>query len=78
MRVALTYFSEVAHDFDTTTDGAYHEVLKLTIPQAVNLDFHTGIAKDTLLFGSTSQKTAAVIITSPKVAVYVCCSESRS
>lgn len=52
LRVALTYFSEVDHDFDTTTGGAFTEVLEVRTPQAVNLDFQTGIAEDTLLFGS--------------------------
>ncbi len=52
LRVALTYFSEIEHTFDTTTAGVVEEELDVKTPQAVNLDFQTGIAADTLLFGS--------------------------
>ncbi|RED13175.1 OmpP1/FadL family transporter [Pontivivens insulae] len=65
MRVALTYHSEVEHE-NTTTETltffnqaapATPSVLSRTttvttdFPQAFNLDFQTGIAADTLLFG---------------------------
>lgn len=63
LRVALTYFSKVSHKFDTveTLPGGAAAVLgaatvnaitETDTPQAVNLDFQTGIAKDTLVFGS--------------------------
>lgn len=65
LRVALTYFSEVDHDFDTTTGGAFQEVLNVTTPQAVNLDFQTGIAKDTLLFGSIRWAEYSVVQVTP-------------
>lgn len=57
LRVALTYFSEVKHGFDTTQSGGPASPAGITrtdvkTPQAVNLDFQTGIAPDTLLFGS--------------------------
>ncbi|MBT9245181.1 outer membrane protein transport protein [Gemmobacter fulvus] len=63
MRVALTYFSKVRHKFDTVETlpgGAAAQLGVATIdtftnvdtPQAVNLDFQTGVAKDTLVFGS--------------------------
>jgi long-chain fatty acid transport protein len=50
LRVALTYYSETEH---THTSSAGPAVTPNTInpPQSVNLDFQTGIAKDTLLFG---------------------------
>ncbi|MDT8855979.1 outer membrane protein transport protein [Paracoccaceae bacterium Fryx2] len=55
LRVALTYNSVVKHDFDTveTLNGATigTETTNVKTPQTVNLDFQTGIAKDTLLFG---------------------------
>lgn len=51
MRVALTYNSAITHDFATTENGAASDPLRLEVPQSVNLDFRTGIAKDTLLFG---------------------------
>lgn len=55
-RVALTYNSAITHSLEsvetgfvagTTTSGFDTEV-----PQSLNLEFQTGIAKDTLLFGS--------------------------
>jgi long-subunit fatty acid transport protein len=57
LRVALTYNSDLDHEFDTieTVGGGAVVVgttpTDVTLPQSVNLDFQTGIAKDTLLFG---------------------------
>lgn len=56
LRVALTYNSEVKHDFLTTerlgaAQIAPQSVTNVTLPQSVNLDFQSGIAEDTLLFG---------------------------
>ncbi len=51
LRVALTYNTQISHDltglhnFAATTGN-------VTIPQSFNLDFQTGIAENTLLFGS--------------------------
>ncbi len=47
MRIALTYSSPV----DLALDGSAGD-LSTTMPESVNLDFQTGIAQDTLLFGS--------------------------
>lgn len=47
MRVALTYSSEI----DLELDGSVGD-LSTTLPESINLDFQTGIAADTLLFGS--------------------------
>ena len=47
LRVALTYSTEV--DFEL--DGSAGD-LTTTMPESINLDFQTGIAADTLLFGS--------------------------
>ncbi|MBT8412136.1 MAG: transporter, partial [Octadecabacter sp.] len=47
LRVALTYSSEI----DVALDGTAGD-LSTTLPESVNLDFQTGIAADTLLFGS--------------------------
>ncbi|MDM7930666.1 outer membrane protein transport protein [Tabrizicola sp.] len=53
LRVALTYHSKVKHEFETTQaffpSGTITEV---ETPQSVNLEFQTGIAKDTLVFGN--------------------------
>ncbi len=60
LRVALTYSSAITHRMKTTEDGLGAFGLpdglvsrtRVKTPQSVNLDFQTGIAPDTLLFGS--------------------------
>ncbi len=63
LRVALTYFSKVTHDLDTTETFAsplgpipagvpLTPVTSVDTPQAVNLDFQSGVAKNTLVFGT--------------------------
>jgi long-subunit fatty acid transport protein len=51
-RVALTYHSAITHDFSSTEQGFVPGEFSTTTPQAVNLEFQTGIAADTLLFGN--------------------------
>ena len=55
MRVALTYNSKIKHDFDATevAGGAtIDSTFNTNLPQSVNLEFQTGVAEDTLVFGS--------------------------
>jgi long-chain fatty acid transport protein len=59
LRVALTYSSKVKHDFlpVETTQAPLPPALfgvptRVETPQSVNLDFQTGVAEGTLLFGS--------------------------
>ena len=58
LRVSLTYSSEVSHSNDVTEtflNGAVTtpaSTAEFETPQSVNLAFQTGIAEDTLLFGS--------------------------
>lgn len=52
LRVALTYNSEVDHDFAATENGVVSLPFTTTIPKSVNLEFQSGIAQNTLLFGS--------------------------
>lgn len=64
LRVAVTYFSEVSHDFDTTETfdtvagtQTFEGKTKVNAPQSVNIQFQTGLAREgilanTLLFGS--------------------------
>jgi long-chain fatty acid transport protein len=58
LRVALTYSSRVKHEFSvfetSTVPGltAVSSTTHVETPQSLNLDFQSGIAKDTLLFGS--------------------------
>lgn len=54
LRVALTYNSAIKHEMDTTqtiVPPATGTVTEVETPQSINLDFQTGIAKDTLVFG---------------------------
>lgn len=51
MRVALTYNTAIKHDL-TGTHNFAPATGSVRIPESFNLDFQTGIAKDTLLFGS--------------------------
>lgn len=63
LRVALTYYSAIAHDMDTVetlpagaaillgTDRLF-STTRVKLPQALNLDLQTGIAEDTALFAS--------------------------
>jgi len=55
LRVALTYYSEIEHELSTTENngGTISDTsTDFITPQSVNLEFQTGIMKDTLLFGS--------------------------
>ncbi len=56
LRVSLTYESGVTHEFETTEVFAGNPEVESTteieMPQSVTLDFQSGIAQDTLLFGS--------------------------
>lgn len=52
LRVALTYNSAIEHEFDTTESiSAASSVTTTKTPQSVNLDFQSGIAANTLVFG---------------------------
>lgn len=58
LRVSLTYNSAIDHNFDATESSPLTMGMDVegdfdtTIPQSVNLSFQSGIAADTLLFGS--------------------------
>ena len=51
-RVALTYYSAIEHTMNTTEFGAFETQTDIETPQAVNLEFQSGVATDTLVFGS--------------------------
>lgn len=52
-RVALTYLSPITHTFDATEPAAAGDGrFATTVPQSVLLEAQSGIAEDTLLFGS--------------------------
>lgn len=57
LRVSLTYQSEIEHKFDSHetfvgTPFSLDSTTKVKLPQTVTLDFQSGIAADTLIFGS--------------------------
>lgn len=56
LRVSLTYYSKIAHSLDTnestTTTGVVPTSTDVDTPQSVTLDFQTGVAPRTLVFGS--------------------------
>lgn len=60
LRVAFTYHSEIDNDLSGTEDVSFGTVpaavaateFTVTTPASYNLDFQTGIAEDTLLFGN--------------------------
>jgi len=54
MRIALTYFTEVDHELTGThgVPGPLDATATVSMPAAFNLDFQTGVAQDTLVFGS--------------------------
>ncbi|QDY68936.1 OmpP1/FadL family transporter [Qingshengfaniella alkalisoli] len=66
LRLAVTYFSSIEHEFKTTesfavdvngdgvpdaTNSSRSAKTKVKTPQAVNIDFQTGVAENTLVFG---------------------------
>jgi long-chain fatty acid transport protein len=72
-RVALTYNSAITHSLESTETGfaAGSTVagFETEVPQSVNLEFQSGIAKDTLLFGSIRwQDWTAFVIDPPRYA----------
>jgi len=52
LRVSLTYNSKIKHELATTEVGFGASTTVVETPQSVNLEAQSGIAKDTLLFGS--------------------------
>lgn len=70
MRVALTYQSAIKHDFKSVESaprlGARNTGFMVETPQQLTLDFQTGVAADTLLFGSVRwREWSAFNITPP-------------
>jgi long-subunit fatty acid transport protein len=66
LRVALTYTSEIEHELGTTDTFGSTADTEVTTPQAVNLDFQSGIAADTLLFGSIRWAEYSVVLVEPE------------
>ncbi|QJF51333.1 OmpP1/FadL family transporter [Roseobacter ponti] len=56
LRVALTYQSTIKHELDTTESSVLGlnvtSTTEIETPQSLTLDFQSGVAEDTLVFGS--------------------------
>lgn len=52
LRLALTYNSEIKHALASAEYGTIEDEFEVTTPQSINLDFQSGVAQDTLVFGS--------------------------
>ncbi|RUS60358.1 hypothetical protein EGN72_09045 [Pseudorhodobacter sp. E13] len=52
LRVALTYNSKIKHKVDTLENGVLPSTTTVNTPQSVNLEFQSGVAANTLVFGS--------------------------
>lgn len=71
LRIALTYHSEIKHDLDTVETGVpllgtVRSTTEIIAPEALNLDFQSGIAENTLLFGSIRYARYSDTIVSPE------------
>jgi long-subunit fatty acid transport protein len=75
-RVALTYNSAITHSLDSFETGfvagSSTSGFETEVPQSVNLEFQTGIAKDTLLFGSIRWvEWSAFVINPPRYDIFL-------
>jgi long-chain fatty acid transport protein len=85
MRIALTYHSKINHDIAIVENhggiSATASTLKVTAPESFNLDFQTGIAANTLLFGTIRQAKWTQMSLCPaqyKAATGVCLKEFKN
>ena len=76
LRVALTYHSEVEHELDLTENsisdviapnGQETNAEDVSMPQALNLEFQSGVAEDTLVFGSVRWVEWSETVINPKL-----------
>lgn len=73
MRVALTYHTKISHDIaiSESVAGTAHinvaSTLKTETPEAFNLDFQTGIAENTLLFGTIRHVKWTQMVLAPTI-----------
>ena len=66
-RISLTYNSEIAHELDTIESGPApgRSTTDITTPRSLDLSFQTGVAPDTLLFGSVRWTDASAFRVTP-------------
>lgn len=66
LRVGLTYESAITHDFDVKEIGAPSLPFSTEVPQSITLDFQSGVAKNTLVFGSIRWREWSAFNITPK------------
>jgi long-subunit fatty acid transport protein len=71
-RISLTYNSKIDHDFDTveTISGMQlgpESVTTVSTPESVNLEFQSGVAADTLVFGSIRWVNWSEFLVDPQI-----------
>lgn len=65
LRVALSYNSEITHTLNTTENGMPSGSMDVTTPKSWNLEFQSGVAKDTLVFGNIKWREWSAFDISP-------------
>jgi long-chain fatty acid transport protein len=65
LNVSLTYYSRIDHTVATTEFGTDDTSFGFETPQAVNLEFQSGVAADTLVFGSVRWVDWSSFVISP-------------
>jgi long-chain fatty acid transport protein len=65
LNVSLTYYSRIDHTVATTEFGTDETSFGFETPQAVNLEFQSGVAADTLVFGSVRWVDWSSFVISP-------------
>tara|TARA_B100000780_G_C21034175_1_gene414754 strand:- start:148 stop:966 length:819 start_codon:yes stop_codon:yes gene_type:complete len=81
MKLFLTYHSKINHDIAVVESSVAPSTLMTSTPESFNLDFQTGIAENTLLFGSVRQVKRTQMALCPavyKTATSGCLKEFKS
>jgi len=78
LRVALTYSTSIDQDF-TGTENFAPTSFSMEMPNSINLDFQSGVAKDTLVFGSIRHVFwEGINLTTPVLGTYVAFDEDTT
>lgn len=65
LRVALTYSGAIDHTLATTENGSPTGTMAITTPKSWNLEFQSGVAANTLVFGNIKWREWSVFDISP-------------
>jgi long-chain fatty acid transport protein len=50
-RLGVTYYSAISHDMNTVEFGTIRDKTEIETPQSVNIEFQSGVAENTLVYG---------------------------